>query len=190
MAAEVGDTEARAALLDYAEKNFGPVWKDGAYYYPRSDDYALDANGSSHGVDTWSGNVLLALARLDKGGGFLKMYREPWGDKQLKAPQVTHIDDVTTSVSQAWYDDKKDALIVTLKPGPVAARRVKFSVQALDPAKSYSVLKDGQLLGQAHGQAGDQAGGPQDGVEWEGDGSAQISTDLEREHTFIIAANE
>jgi len=185
MAAEVGDTETRAALLDYAERNFGPVWKDGAYYYPRSDDYAPDAEGNSHGVDTWSGNVLLALARLDKGGGFLKLYREPWGEAELNAPQVCDIDDITTSVTQAWYDEEKDALIVTLKPGPVAARRVKFSVQALDKDKSWSVLKDGHLLAQSGGKASAQGE-----VEWASDGGAQISTDLDQPHTFIIAARK
>ena len=99
MAAELGDAEARAALLDYAERNFHPVWEDGAYYYPRNDDYAPDAEGNSHGVDTWSGNVLLALARLDKGSGFLKLYRTPWGEAELGAPQLTGVDDVTTSGS-------------------------------------------------------------------------------------------
>lgn len=184
MAAEVGDTEARAALLDYAERNFNPVWENGAYYYPRNDDYAPDADGNSHGIDTWTGNVLLALARLDKGGGFLKLYREPWDEEQLGAPQITGIDDVTTNVSQAIYDTEKGALIVTLKPGPVPAKRVRFAVRNLDRSKSWRVLRDGRLLAEVDTR---QQHASRD-AQWRDDGALEIDTDLAGPHTFIVAS--
>jgi len=38
-AAEMGDQEAKNNLLDYADRNFNPVWQNGEYYYPRNDDY-------------------------------------------------------------------------------------------------------------------------------------------------------
>ena len=185
MAAEVGDAEARAALLDYAERNFNPVWEDGAYYYPRNDDYAPDAEGNSHGVDTWSGNVLLALARLDKGSGFLKLYRSPWGEAELGAPQLTGVDDVTTSVSQAYYDAGRDALIVTLKPGPVAADQVRFAVERLDPTRTWRVFKDDRLLAELNRPGAAR----QNGVEWGADGALDIGTDLAGSHTFVVAAS-
>jgi hypothetical protein len=186
MAAEIGDAEARAALLDYADRNFQPIWENGAYYYPRNDNYTPDAQGNSHGVDTWTGNVLLALARLDKGGGFLKLYREPWGAAELQSPQVSDVDDVTTNVSQAWYDKEKGALIVTVGPGPVAASNTSFAVRHLDGAKRYRVLKDDRLLGRL-----DRTETNADGdVQWGDDGIAQIRTDLASAHTFIIVAEK
>lgn len=185
MAAEVGDMEARTALLDYADRNFQPVWENGAYYYPRNDNYEPDENGNSHGIDTWSGNVLLALARLDKGSGFLRLYSEPWGEQQLRAPEITGVDDLTTNVHQAWYDEEKDALIVTLAPGPVTSRQVQFAVEKLDTGKSYAVFKDGEVVAES-----DLASGERGGVRLREDGALTIRTDLERPHTFVIAAKE
>ncbi len=186
MAAELGDEQARAALLEYADRNFHPTWEDGSYFYPRNDEYLPDAGGNSHGMDTWTGNVLLALTRLDKGKGFLKLYQEPWGERELAAPYISEVDDVTTNVSQAWYDDKKQALIVTLKPGPVKAARVHFAVRQLDPDRSYQVLKDGRLLGRLQRGADRKTSG----LTWREDGSAAIDSDFGKVHTFVIVADK
>jgi hypothetical protein len=186
MAAEVGDAEARAALLDYADRNFQPIWKDGAYYYPRNDNYLPDAQGNSHGVDTWTGNVLLALARLDKGSGFLKLYSEPWGDAELQSPHIGGVDDVTVNVSQAWYDEQKEALVVTLQPGPVPVKQTSFVVRQLDKAKRYRVLKDGRLLGRLQHSGNDA----DSGLQWREDGTVQIRTDMDSAHTFIITTEK
>ncbi|HVW69015.1 MAG TPA: hypothetical protein VHB68_08565 [Steroidobacteraceae bacterium] len=183
MAAENGDTAARQQLLDYADRNFHPVWDQGAYYYPRSGDYRPDADGNSHGVDTWTGNVLIALARLDQGSGFLKLYREPWGRAELDAPQITDVDDLAVNVSQAWYDPSKHALIVTLRPGPVKTSQTRFLVRQLDPQGAYRVVKDGGVVARLKG------GSPSSGdVAWESDGALSVRTDLERPHSFIVVA--
>jgi hypothetical protein len=184
MAAENGDMEARRRLLDYADRNFHPIWEGGAFYYPRSADYRPDRSGNSHGVDTWTGNVLLALARLDKGGGFLKLYREPWGEAELHAPQITDVDALVVNVSQAYYDTAKRALIVTLKPGPIQARGTRFLVRELDPQRAYSVVKDGKIVARLN-HAGAVPGGT---AAWEDNGALSITTDLDRPHSFVVVA--
>jgi hypothetical protein len=185
MAAEMGDSEARTKLLDYADRNFHPVWEDGAYYYPMSYDYAPDANGNSHGIDTWSGNVLLAMARLDTGNGFQKLYREPWGKEQLDAPVIEKVDYRTVNVSQAFWDAAKKALIVTITPGPAKQQRVSFTVNHLAPSATYHVLKDGKqvaLLNATSSRVGDVTRGT--------DGMVTISTDLTSPHSFIVVAEQ
>lgn len=186
MAAEVGDTATRQRFLDYAERNFNPVWEQGAYYYPRSDNYESDPQGNSHGVSSWTGNVLLPLARLDKGNGFRKLYNEPWTRAQLDAPQVTDVDDLLTNVSQAYYDAGKRALIVTLKPGPVQAARVGFVVRNLDPARTYSVIKDGQELGRISRARPDAVAD----VSWRPDTTVAVVTEMSVPHSFVFAAVE
>jgi hypothetical protein len=114
------------------------------------------------------------------------LYREPWGEAELQSPQVSDVDDVTTNVSQAWYDKEKEALIVTVGPGPVAARHTSFAVRHLDGTKRYRVLKDDRLLGRL-----DRTETNADGdVQWGDDGVAQIRTDLASAHTFIIVAEK
>ncbi|MEP7246651.1 MAG: hypothetical protein ABI885_23635 [Gammaproteobacteria bacterium] len=183
MAAEVGDTQSRQQLLDYAERNFNPKWEEGAYYYPRSDDYKTDAQGNSHGVDSWSGNVLLALARLDKGSAFRTLYTQPWTREQLDAPQITEVDYLLTNVYQAYYDPAKRALIVTVGPGPAKADRTQFVVRNLNPALAYTVVKDGRVLGRL--SKGSPAAGAD--VMWRPDGTVSISTTLDATHSFVLA---
>lgn len=187
MAAELGDAESRAQLLDYAERNFDPVWEDGTYYYPRNDDYKTDAHGDSHGVDSWTGNVLLALARLDKGNGFLKLYQNPWAKAEIEAPQITEIDYASTNVSRAYYDAKRDALIVTIKPGPMRVQTTRFAVTNLDPGKSYVLVKDGTTLGTIVRTAGAK---PVAGVTVRNDGKLQIESDLDRAHSFVLVGSK
>ena len=65
--AAVGDKDAvNNKMPAYAQRNFNPVWELGEYYYPRSDDFSVDGNGKSHGVDPWTGNVFIPMARLNK----------------------------------------------------------------------------------------------------------------------------
>lgn len=180
MAAEVGDTEAREAMLAYADRNFHPVWENGEYYYRRSHDYAPDAAGNVHGVDNWSANALLPLARLDKGDAFRKLYATPWTPATLQQPYISGVDYGTTNVSRAWYDDHKRALVVTLKPGPVKARITGFTVNKLDPRRAYIILRDGVEIGRVG--KGDFAR--------RDDGTVRIASSLEGTHSFAIVADD
>ncbi|HVW67588.1 MAG TPA: hypothetical protein VHB68_01380 [Steroidobacteraceae bacterium] len=176
MVAEMGDTDARQKMLDYAERNFHPVWEEGAYYYPRNDDYTPDAQGNSHGVGSWTGNVLIALARLDKGGSFLRLYRKPWTKAELEAPEITDVDELSVNVSQAYYDAARKALIVTIEPGPVKAAQTSFVVRRLPPGSTYLVLEDGVVVKDTNR------------VQKRPDGTLAISTTLDKSHSFVIVA--
>ena len=170
-AAEMGDQQAREKLLAYAERNFHPVWENGEYYYPRNDDYSVDADGNVHGVDVWAGSALLPMARLDRGAGLQKIYTQPWGEAQHKQPYISDVDTLSAGVSQAFFDAKKDALIVTLIPGPIAAKQVSFVVRQLDPKKTYTVIQDGKSVGDLQRRP---------------DGTALISSAIEAPHTFVL----
>ena len=77
------------------------------------------------------------MARLNNGGGFYKLYNQPWGEEQYRQPYISDVDTLSTNVSQAFYDKTKDALIVTLEPGPIVAKQVQFTVRQLDPTRLY-----------------------------------------------------
>jgi hypothetical protein len=187
-AAEVGDKDAVNKMLAYAQRNFNPVWENGEYYYPRSDDFSVDANGNSHGVDPWTGNVLISMARLNKGGGFYNLYNQPWGEAQYRQPYISNVDAVSTNVSQAFYDKTKDALIVTLEPGPIAAKQIQFTVKQLDSTKTYTVTRNKKVFGRLDRRAV----GHDDGngsMTWRADGSVLITTEIAKAQTFIFSAS-
>lgn len=186
-AAEVGDKEAVDKMLAYAERNYGPVWENGEYYYPRNDDYAVDEQGNSRGVDPWTGNVLIPLARINKGGGFHKLYNELWGEEQYRQPYISDVDRLSTNVSQAFYDKNKDALIVTLSAGPIAARQVQFTVRQLDPGKVYTVTRNGKVLGRLDRKTGRDAR-KNASLAWREDDTVLITTEIATEQTFVISA--
>ena len=187
-AAEVGDKEAVDKMLAYAQRNYNPVWENGEYYYPRNDDYSADEQGNSHGVDPWTGNVFIPMARLNNGGGFYKLYNQPWGEEQYRQPYISDVDTLSTNVSQAFYDKTKDALIVTLEPGPIAAKQVQFTVRQLDPDKTYTVTRNGKVVGQLDRKTnghGDDGGS----MTWREDGSVLMTTDIAKAQTIILSAS-
>jgi hypothetical protein len=185
MAAEMSDEKTKKELFDYADRNFKAVDSEGEYYYPRSDDYLPDQHGGVHGMDTWTGNALLALARLDDGGGFRRMYTQPWDKAHFDAPYITDVDELTTGVSQAWYDPAKRALIVTLVPGPAKSDDVGFVVRQLDAHRRYTVIEDGKVVDTLDAKSG--ARNPR--FTWRDDGTVAVSTDLGTAHSFVIAEN-
>jgi hypothetical protein len=180
-AAEMGDREVSNQLLAYAERNFNPVWKDGTYYYPRSMDHTVDSQGNTHGVDAWTGNALLALTRLNRGGGFRDLYSNPWGVEQIASPEIVNVDYASTSVNQARWDPARKALIVTLSAGPVRAARFEFDVLRLDRTKDYRVFRNGKLLGRLD-KKGTSAGGA---IRWHGD-VLKIATPMSDRTSFVI----
>ena len=182
-AAEVGDKDAVNKMLSYAQRNFNPTWENGEYYYPRNDDYAADAKGNSHGVDPWTGNVFIAMARLNKGNGFYNLYNQPWGKEQYLQPYISNVDNLRVNVSQAFFDKQKDALVVTLEPGPIKVSETSYVIQQLDPNKTYTVLKDGRSIGQLSSKAQPAA------MVWRADGTVKVSTSLATRHTFVVSAD-
>ena len=181
-ASEVGDSDAVNKMLSYAQRNFNPVWENGEYYYPRNDDFSVDASGNSHGVDPWTGNVFLTMARLNKGNGFYNLYSQPWGQEQYRQPFISNVDTLSANVSQAYYDKQKDALIVTLEPGPIKAHKLNFVVRQLDPNKIYKVIKDGHPIGELSSKHQPAS------MAWADGGIVKVSTDISTRHTFVLKA--
>jgi hypothetical protein len=182
-AAEMSDRETKSKLLAYAEKNFKPRWENGEYWFPRNDDYAVDEHGNVHGVDVWAGSALLPMARMDRGGGLHRLYTEQWGEAEYKQPYISDVDTLTAGVSQAFFDAKKDALIVTLIPGPIKTKETSFVVRQLNPKKTYTVIKDGQPVGELSPKHAPES------TAWREDDTVRVATTISAPHTFVLVAN-
>jgi hypothetical protein len=188
LASEVGDTETIQTMADYADAHFNPTWKDGGYYYPTSPDYQYnftrDEKGFIQNVGPATGNVLIGFARINPKDGLWQIYNQPWDKSHFAEPFITDVEYLEASVTQAVYDAEKDALIVTLAPGPVKSEATSFTVRQLDPMKTYVLIKDGQLLGEI--RKSDHTKAP--GAEWQTDGSVRITTALHGPHSFVLEA--
>ena len=147
LAAEVGDTDARDRLLDYADRNFATEWRDGTFHFPRSDAWNPNEKGDSSGIDLLTANALLPMARLNTGDGLWDLYSRPWTDAKRAEPHFAAIDQNVAGVSSAHYDDVDGSLRLTLLPGP-AAGELSFSVHNLDEGRAYTVRQDDAEIGQ------------------------------------------
>ena len=188
LASEVGDTETVQTMADYADVHFQPTWKDGGYYYPPTPDYQYsftrDEKGFIQNVGPATGNVLVGFARINPKDGLWQIYNRPWDASHFAEPFITDVEYLEASVTQAVYDAEKDALIVTLAPGPVKSEATSFTVRQLDPMKTYVLIKDGQPLGEIRKSNPTQA----PGAEWQADGSVRITTALHGQHSFVLEA--
>jgi hypothetical protein len=186
-AAEVGDRDAVNKMLAYAQRNYNPVWENGEYYYPRNDDFSVDGQGNSHGVDPWTGNVFIPMARLNTGGGFYRLYNEPWGEEQYRQPYISDVDRLLVNVSQAFYDKANDALIVTLEPGPIAAKQIQFTVRQLDPTKTYTITQNRKIVAHLNRKSGSKDDDAS--MSWREDGTVLVTTKIPNAQTFVISAD-
>jgi len=186
-AAEVGDRDAVNKMLAYAQRNYNPVWENGEYYYPRNDDFSVDGQGNSHGVDPWTGNVFIPMARLNTGGGFYRLYNEPWGEEQYRQPYISDVDRLLVNVSQAFYDKANDALIVTLEPGPIAAKQIQFTVRQLDPTRTYTVTHNRKIVAHLNRKSG--SNDDDASMNWRDDGTVLVTTKIPNAQTFVISAD-
>ena len=182
LASEVGDKPTLNKTLEYSDRYLSPVWQDGSYYYPRNDELARDKSGIFRTVSPFTGNALLPLARLNRPNGLWKLHNQPWEEKHFKQPYVSGVDYLAIGVSQAFYDAEKDALILTLVPGPAKAETVSFVIRQLDPSKTYDVFRNGNLLGRLRvGQALKLSG-----IEWHSDGEMTVRTRVLSKTSFIF----
>ncbi len=131
-----------------------------------------------------TGNVLIGFARVNPEDGLWQIYNRPWDAAHLAEPFISDVKFLEASVTQAIFDAKKDALIVTLAPGPVKSKTTSFTVRQLDPIKTYLLIKDGQPLGEIRRSDHTQA----PGAEWQADDSLRITTELNGPHSFVLEA--
>ena len=187
LASEVGDVETVQTMADYADAHFEPTWRDGGYYYPSTDyyifNYFRDWLGYIHNVGPVTGNVLVGFARINPKDGLWEIYNRPWEKSHFAEPFISDVDYLQASVTRAVFDNKKDALVVTLAPGPVESTEVSFTVHQLAATKTYELIKDGKSLGDI---SKNQPLPP--GTLWRDDGALLITTALREQHSFIIKA--
>ncbi len=188
LASEVGDAETVQTMVDYADANFNPTWLDGGLMYPATPDYLYNYLRTDEGliqnVGPVTGNVLIGFARLNPADGLWQIYNQPYDAQHFADPYITDVEFLEANVNQAVYDAAEGALVVTLSPGPVASDSTAFTVRQLDPGKTYTLSRDGEVLGRI--SAGEQL---PESAEWQADGSLRISTSLQKQHSFVLKAS-
>ena len=126
---------------------------------------------------------LIGFSRINPADGLWHIYNRPFESSHFASPHITDVDYLEASVTQAVFDSKKDALIVTLVPGPVASSNVSFTVRQLESAKTYELIKDGKSLGNISAESQLPSG-----IRWQENGSLLITTALREQSSFIIKA--
>ena len=155
--------------------------------YPATPDYLWnfmrDENGLIQNVGPVTGNVLIGFARINPPDGLWQIYNKPFDNEHFNDPHITDIEYLEASVTQAIYDTEKDALIVTLIPGPLKNETGSFTVRQLDTDKTYMLIRDGQVLGSINKSKGLSPSG----TKWQADGSLRVTTELGEPHSFVLA---
>jgi hypothetical protein len=176
-AKEMGDEKTARSLIVWMEKNCSPQWMGSNYYYPRNDEKKIAPIFNAHA----------AVAELNVKNGIWSLYNRPWSSSYFSQPFISAVEHPKVIVKQAYYDNGKDALAVTLLPGEKGVTNTSFAVNQLDKAKIYSIRKNGQLLGYLKNGALDHAKSLK-GIEFGNEGILRISTNLAGAQTYLIQA--
>jgi hypothetical protein len=177
LAKEVGDEKTARGILSWMDKNYSPIWTDGMFRYPRNDAQKVTPLVTN----------LAAAAEVNVKNGIFDLHNRPWTDAHFSEPSISNVDYPKALVKQAYYDQSKDVLLVTLVPGGKALQTTSFTVGGLNASKTYSILKSGKLAGyirkgSIQGEKGVK------GLQSRGAGELGISTDLKGPVTFVIKA--
>jgi hypothetical protein len=178
-AREVGDEKTASNILAWMEKNCFPKWIEGKYCYPRNDEKKI----------TPLFNVMAVIAELNLKNGIWALYNQPWRDNYFNQPFVSGVEYPKAIVKQAYYDNKKDALAVTLLPGDKSVKNTSFLINQLNKDKVYSVSKNGQRIGYLKKAAFEPQKGIK-GIEFSREGILKISTNLATGQTFLIQGEQ
>ncbi len=144
LAAEVGDTDTRDRLLAWTEDQYHPIWgEDGSFHYPSNTDYILNIMGDSKDSNTATGKIV-ACARAVPPNGLWLLHNTSFPNNDSEIPVVKNIDFPEVILIRAIYDQDKEALIITTKPGPNAEKAsTDITVAQLDPEKTWQLYVDG-----------------------------------------------
>lgn len=163
LAGEVGDTPTRDMLLNYADREFAPVWQDGTFHYP------YDPGGGCTNLS----DKLFAFARANPPKGVWLMHNRPFDESHFTEPKLSGVDFPNVLVKRAIYDAGKKALVVTIEPGARKAGRTRFEVRQLDPSRSYGFLVDGKKVDTYEGQA-----------------TVVLEVELDKPHDLVLATED
>ena len=190
LAAEVGDADTRAKMLDYADKYYAPQWSGDAYFYPISAQFQRpeDPPNVWRRVQPLQSNATFPLARILPKDGLYNMYSQPFTAERFKEPCVSNVAYPEVQVPRAVFDEQKKALIVTLRPGRTASTRVarNWTFNNLDPKQNWGVWQDGHRLATLSAGVVKPAGGVT-GFEMQGS-TLKVTMPVVKETTFIIAS--
>jgi hypothetical protein len=176
-AREMGDEKTARLLIAWMEKNCSPQWMEKKYFYPRNDDRKISTLF----------NATAAVAELNVKNGHWTMYNRPWKGDYFSQPFISGVEYPKAAVKQAYYDNSKDALVVTLVPGEKGVANTSFAVNKLSKSKVYAIKKNGQLLGLLRKGILAPAQGAK-GIEFSSDGILKVSTSLSGAQSFLIQA--
>ena len=180
-AAEMGDQETLAGMLRYADTYMNPTWQSGGFHYPRNDDLSSDAYTTA-----LVGNALLGAARLCPQNGFWEMYNNPWNDKELHQPQLCDISYPNVLVSEAFFDQDRAALVLTLQPGDKPTSAEAFSVHGLGLSQRHRIeIDDRPALEIGPDEPSVEAGDVQVAVD-HGAATLKFIMDLREERRLIV----
>jgi hypothetical protein len=147
------------------------------YFYPRNDDKKISTLF----------NATAAVAELNVKGGHWTMYNRPWKGDYFNQPFISDVEYPKAVVKQAYYDNRKDALVVTLAPGEKRVENTSFAVNQLSISKVYSIRKNGQLVGYLKRGVPAPAKDVK-GIEFSSKGILKVSASLSGAQTFLIQA--
>jgi hypothetical protein len=176
-AREMGDEKTARLLIAWMEKNCSPQWMGNKYFYPRNDDKKISTLF----------NATAAVAELNVKGGHWTMYNRPWKGDYFNQPFISDVEYPKAVVKQAYYDNRKDALVVTLAPGEKRVENTSFAVNQLSISKVYSIRKNGQLVGYLKRGVPAPAKDVK-GIEFSSKGILKVSASLSGAQTFLIQA--
>lgn len=176
-AKEVGDEKTARGITAYMEKNCSPKWIDDKYLYPRNDEKKINSLFS----------IMAAITELNVKNGIWALYNRPWKEDYFSQPFISGVEYPKAIVNQAYYDNNKDVLVVTLSPGEKGVKDTSFVIRQLNKSKNYSISKNGQLIAHLRKGALEPRKGGKD-VEFSNEGILKISTDLEKAQTFLVQA--
>lgn len=175
LAAEVGDTDTRDAMLTYADRFWGPTWVGDALYYPREDAYKFDGDGPQvwRRVQPLTANGLLPLASMAGPGRLGEMFGNPLTAKHFAEPVLAGVDYPSVQVTHARYSAQGDRLTLVLQRGKAAGRdagATEFRVENLDPTRPYDIRLNGDAAGGSIGGHIDMSAAGNAEVRWDNAG--------------------
>jgi hypothetical protein len=176
-AKEMGDMKTAGGLIAWMEGNCSPSWVGNKYYYPRNDEKKI----------TPLFNATAAIAELNVKDGIWTIYNQPWKKDYFAQPFISSVEHPKAAVKQAYYDNSKGVLVVTLAPGEKGVANTSFSVHQLNKAKIYSIKKNGVIIGYLRKGIIEPVQGAK-GLEFSKEGVLKISTSLEKAQSFLIQA--
>ena len=158
-AGEMGDLATRDRLVAAADREYSPVWENGAFHYP----YNLSRKCTN------LTDKLLAMAKANPKDGLWTLHNRPFDAAHFVEPSLAGADFMKLGLRRAVYDRPKRVLVFTTDPLIKSRDSVVVQIINLDPQLDYRLFRDWQEQKTIPGQ-----------------GSLSISIPLDARHDYIL----